>query len=194
VSSPPTKWEVLASQTHFDDSHVLLATEKVRTPTRPQACAWTTIHRKPAVVVAPLTRQNKFVLIRQERIPIRDTIWEFPAGQIDGLCDAGSFKDVALRELKEETGYHLASDGELTLLGEFYSSPGFTDERAFLLRAAPVELSASGCAHENSEAILDCREFSLDELRHLISSGEVRDANTLSAFARLSASGLLPGH
>ena len=38
---------------------------------------------KAAVVIAPLTAEGKFVLIREERIPIRAAIWSFPAGQID---------------------------------------------------------------------------------------------------------------
>jgi NTP pyrophosphohydrolases including oxidative damage repair enzymes len=55
-----------------------------------------------------MTAEGNFVLIRQERIPIRKAIWEMPAGQVDQLCDFGSFRDVALRELREETGYELA--------------------------------------------------------------------------------------
>jgi ADP-ribose pyrophosphatase len=145
------------------------------------------------VVIAPITREGKIVLIRQERIPIRATIWEMPAGQVDELCDTGSFKDVALRELREETGYELSEGGELTLLGDFFSSPGFTDERAFLMTARPVQPGASGHAHHDSEAIVDCREFSVSELRRMIRDEEIRDANTLSLFARLVARGIVSG-
>jgi hypothetical protein len=35
----------------------------------------------------------------------------------------------------------------------------------------------------------DCRAFSQAELRALIASGKIRDANTLAAFARLVAMG-----
>jgi ADP-ribose pyrophosphatase len=164
--------------------------EKLRTPTRKTAPSWTTVRRKSAVVVAAITREGNFVLIRQERIPIRETIWEMPAGQVDELCDAGSFKDVALRELQEETGYELAPDGELTVLGDFFSSPGFTDERAFLVLARPVRQSGRGHAHHESEAIVDCREFSFDELHRMIAQEEIRDANTLAMFARIVARGI----
>ena len=50
---------------------------------RPEPRAWTIVHRKAAVVVAPMTRDGKIVLIHQERIPIRQAIWEMPSGQID---------------------------------------------------------------------------------------------------------------
>ena len=107
------------------------------------------------------------------------------------MCESGSFKDVAIRELREETGYELAAEGELTLLGDFFSSPGFTDERAFLVLARPVRRSADGHAHHDSEAILDCRDFSFAELERMIASEEIRDANTLAMFARIRSRGIL---
>ncbi len=180
-------WEVAGTTTNFADSHLRVVTDRVRTPTREDAVSWTIVQRNSAVVIAPMTPEGKFVLIRQERIPIRATIWEMPAGQVEELCDTGSFQDVALRELREETGYELAPGGELIFLGEFYSSPGFTDERAFQFLARPVRPSPQGAAHHESEAIVDCREFSPDELKRMIAEGEIRDANTLGMYARLTA-------
>lgn len=162
------------------------------TPARAIPRRWTTVRRKAAVVVAPLTAAGRFVLIHQERIPIRQTIWEFPAGQVDEVCESGSLKTIVLRELKEETGYELAKAGEVKLLGEFYSSPGFTDERAFLFLARNVQPSVTGHEHQEAEAIVDCREFTVCQLRQMIAEGEIRDANTLSLFAQLVARGLLP--
>lgn len=130
-----SEWETLSSTTHFHDDHLIVATEQVLSPARPQGHAWTVVRRKSAVVVAAMTAEKKFVLIRQERIPIRQTIWEMPAGQVDQLCGSGSFKDVALRELREESSYELAPDGETIFLGDFFCSPGFTDEREFLFLA-----------------------------------------------------------
>jgi len=185
------RWETVSSTQHFADGHITVATEVVRTPSRSEPRPWTVVHRKSAVVVAAMTAEGKLVLIRQERIPIRDTIWEMPAGQVDELCDTGSFKEVALRELREETGYELAADGELTFLGDFFSSAGFTDERAFLFLARTVHRSSHGHAHDDTEAILDCQEFSAAALNAMIAANEIRDANTLSTFARLTARGLL---
>ena len=41
------------------------------------------MHRKAAVIIAPMTRDGRIVLIRQERIPVRAAIWEMPSGQLD---------------------------------------------------------------------------------------------------------------
>ena len=191
VEAKPRGWEVISSTTEFDDGHVAVVREKLRTPTRETPRDWTTVRRKSAVVIAPITADGNIVLIRQERIPIRATIWEMPAGQVDELCDTGSFKDVALRELQEEAGYELAAGGELTILGDFFSSPGFTDERAFLMLAKPVQRAEAGHAHQESEAIVDCREFSFREVQRMIGDEQIRDANTLSMFARLVARGLV---
>jgi ADP-ribose pyrophosphatase len=127
------------------------------------------------------------VLIQHERIPIRKAIWEMPAGQVDQLCGFGSFRDVALRELREETGYELAPDGETIFLGDFFSSPGFTDEREFLFLARPVQRAVQAHTYVDAEMILDCREFSPAQITAMIADDTIRDANTLSMWARLIA-------
>ena len=148
-----------------------------------------------------MTRDGKIVLIRQERIPIHEVIWEMPSGQIDppsprlrptGNRGAGrkEIEEVALRELREEAGYELAEEGELIALGYYFSSPGFTDERGYFFLARPV-VACRNYARDESEAILDCRAFPISQIRRMIAENEIRDANTLSAFARLSASGFL---
>lgn len=139
-----------------------------------------------------MTRDGKLLLIKQERIPIRDLIWEMPAGQIDeGETDESAIKQVALRELREETGYELAPDGDLVALGRYFSSPGFTDEFGFLFFARPVERSAHPSAHDETESILDCRAFSVEEIRAMIAENQIRDANTLGICARLAARGFI---
>jgi len=177
----------MSSETKFENAHLAVAIERVRTPTRERN--WTTVHRKAAVVIAAITAESKIVLINQERVPIRATIWEMPAGQIDRPAheDGKEAREVAVRELREETGYELAPGGEMIALGDFFSSPGFTDEHEFLFAAKPVRRSSDGHAHEESETIHECREFSLAEIERMIADNTIRDANTLSAWARLLA-------
>ena len=103
---------------------------------------------------------------------------------------AETIKQVALRELREESGYELASGGQFISLGHYFSSPGFTDERAYLFLARPVQPCEEGSHHDEGESILDCREFSLEQVQRMIAENEIRDANTLSMWARLSARGL----
>ncbi|MGZ4984831.1 MAG: NUDIX hydrolase [Chthoniobacterales bacterium] len=186
-------WKTISRETHFENAHLSVATEMVATPARPEPRPWTVAHRKAAVVIAPLTKEGELILIRQERIPIRAAIWEVPAGQIDKTraLPPQEIEAVALRELREETGYQLAAAGELLPLGHYFSSPGFTDEHGFLFLARPVELSEEGHAHDESESIVDCRAFTPREVARMIANGEIRDGNTLAICSRLIASGLL---
>ena len=191
-----TGWETVSSELHYENAHLAVATETVRSPARPESKTWTVVRRKAAVVVAAMTTDDKLVLIRQERIPIRIAIWEVPAGQIDGSAEPepDEMAAVALRELREETGYQLSPGGDLISLGDFFSSAGFTDEHSYFFLARPVEQSAEGHAHDESESITDCRSFSATELRIMIAENEIRDSNTLGICAKLVARGFLQLH
>lgn len=186
-------WEIVSREVHFRNDHLEVSTEEIRTPARSNPRKWTVVHRKKAVVIAPMTAEGKIILIRQERLPIRAAIWEMPAGQIDesGDLSAGAIEAVALRELREETGFELAEGGELISLGDYFTSPGFTDEQGYFFLARPVQPSADGHAADESESILDCQAFSAQELGRMIDANEIRDANTLSLCARLVARGIL---
>jgi ADP-ribose pyrophosphatase len=193
-----TGWATVSSERHFANAHLEVVTDHVQTPARRHPRSWTIVHRKAAVVVAPMTRDGKIVLICQERIPIHEAIWEMPSGQIDAVAGVGdpgdsteTIKQVAMRELREEAGYELAKDGELIALGHYFSSPGFTDERGYFFLARSV-VPCPNYVRDESESILDCRAFTISKIRRMIAEGEIRDANTLSVLARLWARGLLP--
>jgi ADP-ribose pyrophosphatase YjhB (NUDIX family) len=119
-------WETVSSQTCFENKNLTVVTEKIRSPARHEPRSWTVVRRKRAIVVAAMTAEGKLILIREERIPIRAAIWEVPAGQIDdeSNTDADEIAAVALRELREETGYELAESGELIPLGDYLPRPG----------------------------------------------------------------------
>lgn len=192
-------WKTVSSEWHFANPHVEVVTEQVRTPSRSHPQAWTIVHRKAAVIIAPMTRDGRIVLICQERIPVRTAIWEMPSGQVDnavaevadpGRHPAETTEQIALRELREEAGYQLAKDGKVIALGDYFSSPGFTDERGYFFLARPVEPIAN-YVRDETESILDCRAFSVPEIRRMIAENEIRDANTLAICARLAAHGFL---
>jgi 8-oxo-dGTP pyrophosphatase MutT (NUDIX family) len=186
-------WETVSSESCFRNENLEVIAEEIRSPAQFKPRPWTVVKRKRAAIVAAMTADGKLILVRQERIPIRTTIWEVPGGQIDTAeeVDADEIAAVALRELREETGFELAEGGSLTPLGDYFTSPGFTDERGYFFLARPVRECATGHCRDESELILDCRAFSPEELRDMIARNEIRDANTLAICARLLARGLL---
>lgn len=186
----PPGWRVIGSQTLCDSDHLKVYQEHVITPSRPDGVEWTVARRRVAAVVAPRTPEGKYMLIRQERVAVKRDLWEFPAGQVDeNEISEAAIRETALRELGEEAG--VQTENVLTALGFFYSSPGFTDECAHLFLATDVIPRKDGTKHDEHEAILETRAFSTDELREMIASNQIVDANTLSLYARLSARGLL---
>ena len=184
-------WETLSSETRYADPHLAVASVHVRTPAKPSGRRWTVVHRKAAVVIAPMTRNGELVLIKEERVPIQAALWAVPAGQIDEPHEhqPSQMEAVARRELQEETGYELAPDGQLIPLGHYFTSAGMTDECGHLYLARPVQPGDAGSAHTESESILDCRAFSHAQVAEMIARNEIRDSNTLSICAVLAARG-----
>ena len=190
----PDGWQILETNTLFKNSHIQVLQERVLPPGETRVRNWTVVRRKQAVVIAPVTENGRVVLIHQARIPVRKILWEFPAGQIDGSFEPemNAIRETALRELTEETGYSLVAGGELIYLGYYYSSQGYSDEMPHLFLARPVRPTGQGHQPDDSESIMECREFSFQELSTMIADNVIQDANTLALFARLSAKKLLP--
>lgn len=69
---------------------------------------------------------ERIVLVKQYRYSIGDYIYELPAG----LVDAGeSYKETAVREMKEETGLEfIPADHEECYSEPFFTTVGMTDE------------------------------------------------------------------
>ncbi|MEO8206086.1 MAG: NUDIX hydrolase [Chthoniobacterales bacterium] len=177
-------WNILREETLLETPYLSVVREEMATPFQPEGTQWLNVRRKQAVVIAPRTSEGNFVLIHQQRIPARRVFWEFPAGQIDGEVMKGSIHETALRELAEETGY-IPREGRLDKLGGYFASPGFTNEFMHLFIAHDVELHAAGRKPEESECILEVKEFSAIALKTMIRKGEIQDANTLVLVAKM---------
>ena len=187
-------WRTVSTETLYKDKNVEVTRQKVFTPTRQDKPAeWTVVHRKAAVVIAPVTAGGNFVMVQQERIPVRALLWEFPAGQIDeeDEIDDRVVRETAARELREETGYEMAAGVEMVALGYFFTSQGFTDEHNHLFLARGVVMGKAGASAEENEGITGCKEFTPAEFRRMVAENEINNANTLSLYARLCARGLV---
>ena len=81
-------------------------------------------HTGGVVIVAK--KENKILMVKQFRYPIKTISIELPAGKLE----KGENPDFASkRELEEETGY-IASVWKS--LGYIYTTPGFCDEKLYL--------------------------------------------------------------
>lgn len=182
-------WHEIHRDVQVDSPHLRVIHERVATPLRPDGVDWMVVRRKQAVVVAPRTPDGKFVLIRQERVPIRSLLWEFPAGQIDGDVNETSILATVHRELAEETGCR--ADGGIVPLGNYWPSAGFTDEHCHLFLASDVQEFESPHLPDPNEMIVERRTVTADDLWSMIADGKICDANTLASVARMVALGYL---
>ena len=82
-------------------------------------------------------------------------------------------KRLLLRELEEEVGY---TAGSLKKIAEFYSTPGFCDEKIHLYLGEDLRKCQAGGDHDEELEVLS---FTLPELLELIRSGEISDAKTI---------------
>ena len=142
------------------------------------------IRHPGAVAILPILDDDRLVLIRNYRVAVDDRLWEAPAGKLEPGEPPGL---AARRELREETGYEAES---MTPLGNFFTSPGFADERmhAFLARG----LKQVGQALEPGEDI-DVADFSVEEVLTMARSGEICDGKTLGILLLWRLSDLADG-
>lgn len=129
------------------------------------------LHHPGAAAVVPLHPDGTVTLIRQHRHAAGGTIWEIPAGKLDG---AEAPAECARRELAEEAGL----EGDLTLLSSILTTPAFTDEVIHLyvarnLRPAPLAREA--------DEIIDTVRMPLVEAIALVRGGVIQDAKTVCA-------------
>lgn len=128
-----------------------------------------------AAAVVPFVSPDRVVLIHQFRHAVGASIWEVPAGKLDGEAP-----DVcAARELEEEAGLRA---GRLEPLGAIWTTPGFTDERIYLFAAYDLEPVSQRL---EADEVLDVVEMPFAKALEMVWSGELSDAK--SALALLHA-------
>lgn len=183
-------WSKTRSEALFVNPHVGVEKAQFTTPSRKTEVPWMVVQRKAAVAIAPVLEDGRFVMVHQERLPVMQTMWEFPAGQIDTEVTRESIIHTIHNELREECGCALHPDlGTLKSLGWYFPSQGFTDEIVYLFTAKPVCV-VSRPQPDGSEHISDVRFVSAGELRGMIAANAITNALSLALYARLAAQGL----
>lgn len=126
-----------------------------------------------AVSVVAVDDGGRAVLVRQFRAALNAELLEIPAGKRD--VDGESPELTAERELAEEVALRA---GRLELLAEFYNTPGFCDERAFVYLArdlSPVDGSLQG----PEERHLTVERVALADVPARIAAGDLVDAKSI---------------
>ena len=129
-----------------------------------------------AVAVIALDEDDRVLLLRQYRHPVRSELWEPPAGLLDV---AGEPLHVgAARELAEEAD--LVADA-WWVLADYLTTPGGSDEalRVYLARDLRPVADADRYTREGEEHGIVVRWVPLDEAVDAVLAGRVRNPSAV---------------
>ena len=129
-----------------------------------------------AVAICALTPDQQVILVKQYRKALEQELLEIPAGKLEPGEDRES---AAMRELEEETG-HKAK--KLTLIGEVYGTPGFSNEKISVYFADNL---VEGKVNLDEDEFVEKVLYSLDDVKKAVEARTIEDAKTFIAFQHL---------
>lgn len=129
------------------------------------------IEHPGSAAIIPFVAQDEIILLQQYRHPVKETLYEIPAGTLD---KGETFIDCAGRELEEETGYRAGTLEPLIIL---YPSPGILNETMHLFKA--TNLVKTQTNYQLDESIKGNIHVKLSDAVEMIKKGTIRDAKTV---------------
>jgi ADP-ribose pyrophosphatase len=179
LADQPESWPVTESQDlHRDDWVVALRADTVHRPDHADVPFRRLVLEHPgAVMVLALDEQERVVVLRQYRHPVRSRLVELPAGLLDVPGEDAVL--AAQRELQEEAGLRAAHWEHLLTV---HSSPGISEETytTYLARDL-IEVDRGDFELEHEEAEMTVQRVPVDDLLDAVLDGRVRDAPLVTA-------------
>jgi len=170
VKQPNKKAQILKSEVIFEGKSFGVRRDELIEPTGIKTMRELVTH-PGSVVVLPVLPDGKIVLVRQYRHAAGQYLWELVAGRMERGEDP---KKGAARELIEETGYRAK---ELTIFLDVFPTPGFLQERMYLLLAEGLTLGEA--EPEEDEKLLVGR-YTQKQLEEMIRTRKLRDAKSIA--------------
>jgi ADP-ribose pyrophosphatase len=146
-----------------------LRVDSVRLPDGRLASREVVEHDRAVAILAENDR-GEILVVRQFRYAAGEALIELPAGIVDAGEDCEA---AAVRELREETGWR---PGRIERIGEFFTSPGFSDELLIMYHATGLVWDE---LPEDEDEFVAPFFLSRDDALKMASDGRVRDAKTL---------------
>ncbi|MGZ4566134.1 MAG: NUDIX domain-containing protein [Blastococcus sp.] len=166
------EFRVLSSESVYEGRVISLRRDTVAMPGGGSSVR-EVVHHPGAVAVVAIDDDDRVVMLRQYRHPVRAHLRELPAGLRDE--DGEPPLMTAKRELAEEA--ELSAE-RWSLLTTTYSTPGFCDEMVLVYLAEglrPAE-RPDGFAVEHEEADMTVERVPLSDAVQLVFDGEIRNA------------------
>lgn len=168
--------EVLSSESRYDGLVWDVRRDVVRLEDEQTVTREVLVHTGAVGVVA-LDKQDRVLLVRQYRHPVRHYLWEPPAGLLDVTGEDPLA--AARRELAEEA--HLRATDWHVLVG-FFNSPGGSTEafRCYLARDLETVPEADRHEGKGEERDMPVAWVPLDEARDLVLGGHLHNPTAVT--------------
>ncbi|GHF80900.1 NUDIX domain-containing protein [Streptomyces thermodiastaticus] len=189
IQDTPEEWEIRATRTPFTGAKTSVRTDEVVMPDGSVSARDYQVHPGSVAVLA-LDDEDRVLVVRQYRHPVRQRLWEIPAGLLD--VPGENPLHAAQRELYEEA--HVKAE-DWRVLTDVYTTPGGCDEavRIFLARGLS-EADGERFAAEHEEIDMEVARVPLDELVRGVLAGELHNnclvVGVLSLVAARAGDGL----
>jgi 8-oxo-dGDP phosphatase len=189
LKDTPEEWRVTATATPFTGKKTSVRTDDVVMPDGGVARRDYQVHPGSVAVLA-LDDQDRVLVLKQYRHPVRMKLWEIPAGLLD--VPGENPLHAAQRELYEEA--HVKAE-DWRVLTDVYTTPGGCDEavRIFLARGLS-EVEGERFEVSEEEADMEFARVPVDELVRGVLAGELHNnclvVGVLSLQAARAADGL----
>lgn len=128
--------------------------------------------------------EERFHFVEQFRYPLGLRRWEFPQGTAPGRVELDAAQ-LAVRELREETGLLAATMKEIGLLDV---APGMSSQRGRVFLATGITEGPHDREHEEQD--MRSAWFTRVEVEQMIRDGVITDSQTIAAWTLLLLSGL----
>ncbi|MHA7132707.1 NUDIX domain-containing protein [Oerskovia turbata] len=129
-----------------------------------------------AVAVIAFDEDERVLLLRQYRHPVRRALWEPPAGLLD--VDGEDAQAAAARELYEEADLRAA---RWDVLADYFTTPGASNEalRVFLARDLSPVPEGERHVREAEELGMEARWVPLDEAVSAVLAGDLHNPSAV---------------
>ncbi|MGK5546491.1 NUDIX domain-containing protein [Streptomyces sp. URMC 127] len=189
IKDTAAEWRVTASETPFTGNKTSVRTDEVEMPDGTRVTRDYQVHPGSVAVLA-LDDEGRVLVLNQYRHPVRQRLWEIPAGLLD--VPGENPLHAAQRELYEEA--HVKAE-DWRVLTDVYTTPGGCDEavRIFLARGiSDVEGERFEVEHE--ELDMELARVPLQDLVRGVLAGELHNnclvVGVLSLAAALAGDGV----
>ena len=130
------------------------------------------VEHKGAVAIVPKLDASTYLLVRQYRQAVGESLLEIPAGTLEA---GEAIEECAARELEEETGFRT---GRLKRMFSQYLAPGYSSEVLHAFLAEDLEETK---INPDEDEVIEIVRVPIRDVEAMILDGRIKDSKSIAA-------------